>query len=110
MANGLVAQFIEFVRKYGVLGLAIGFVTGGAATDLVKVLTTSILEPLVQWIVGLFGKDAFSALNVAVGDLTFKFGDLLLGLVNFLAIMGVIFLLVKFVFSKWMTDDEKKKV
>lgn len=106
----MVAEFIEFVRKYGVIGLAIGFVTGTAATQFVNVLSASLLTPLVEQVVNLFGENAFQSLNVGFNGSTFAFGDIISGLINFLAIMAFVFLLVKFVISKWMTDDEKGKV
>ena len=114
MKKGLVAEFMEFVQKYGVIGLAIGFVTGTAASDFVKVLSTNILSPIVAWIVNLFGKGAFEALNVKVGEganqLVFGFGNVVEGLVTFLAVMGFVFVLVKFVINKMMNDSDHKNV
>jgi large conductance mechanosensitive channel len=110
MSKGMLAEFSEFVQKYGVIGLAIGFVTGGAASDLVKVLTANLLNPIVEWIVNLFGKGAFDKLNIVAGDVTFGFGNVIQGLVQFLAVMAFVFMLVKFVINKFMSDDDHKKV
>jgi large conductance mechanosensitive channel len=106
-----VSEFIEFVKKYGVIGLAIGFVTGTAASDFVKILSTNILTPLVGWMINLFGQDAFVKMNVNIGSgVTLGFGNVLSGLITFLSVMAFIFVLVKFVINKFMTDADHKSV
>ncbi|KXK11088.1 MAG: Large-conductance mechanosensitive channel [Microgenomates bacterium OLB23] len=40
-------QFFEFVREQGVIGLAIGFILGGAVTKLVAAFVQDIINPLV---------------------------------------------------------------
>jgi len=44
------AQFVDFIRKQGVAGLAIGFILGGAVSKVVTALIEDIINPLV----GLF--------------------------------------------------------
>ena len=38
---------MEFLRKYGIIGLAIAFIIGGAAGRLVSALVTDILMPII---------------------------------------------------------------
>ena len=113
-AGGFLQEFLEFVRKFGVIGIAIGIVAGNAATAFVGVLSANLLTPIVTWVVNLFGKGAFNALNVTVGSgadaYVFGFGNIIEGLINFLAVLAVIFLIVKLVVNRFMTEDEKKKV
>ena len=109
MSKSMLVEFSEFVQKYGVIGLAIGFVTGSAASDFVKVLSANILSPIVAWIVNLFGKGTFEKLNVVVGDVTFGFGNVIEGLISFSAVMAFVFILVKFVINKFMSEEENKK-
>lgn len=107
----MIQEFVEFVQKYGVIGLAIGFVTGQAATAFVGVLAKEILTPVVSWIINLFGEGTFEKLNVNIGNnLTLGFGNVISGLITFLAVMMFVFLLVKFVINKFMSDDDHKKV
>jgi large conductance mechanosensitive channel len=109
--KSMIAEFTEFVQKYGVAGLAIGFVTGTAASDFVKIISENILTPIVAWIVGLFGKDAFNNLNVKVTDgVTLGFGNVISGLISFLAVMAFVFVIVKFVLNKMMSDADHKSV
>lgn len=109
--KSMIEEFVAFVRKYGVLGLAIGFVTGKAAADFVAILSSKFIQPLVGWVLSFVSPKAFAALNVAINDqVVFGFGDILKGLIDFLAIMLVIFILVKFVFSKLMNDTDHAKV
>lgn len=104
-------EFIVFVQKYGVIGLAIGFITGSAAVAFVKVLSDSLLTPIVSWIINLFGKNAFNSLNVDIGQgIELKFGDVLNGLITFLSVLAFVYLLVKFVINRFMTEDDHKKV
>ncbi len=50
VVKGSVAEFLEFVRKQGVIGLAIGIILGTAVTKLVA----SLVKDLVNPIVGIF--------------------------------------------------------
>lgn len=107
----IVQQFIEFVQKYGVLGLAIGFVTGKAASDFVAILSKNLIQPIVGWVLSFISPKAFEFLNIKISDdVIFGFGEILKGLIDFLAIMLVIFLLVKYLFSKLMHDTDHSKI
>ncbi len=44
--------FIEFIRKQGVIGLAIGFILGGAINKLVSSLVTDIVQPAIGFVFG----------------------------------------------------------
>lgn len=107
----LIQEFLDFVKKYGVLGLAIGFVTGGAASDFVKILSTHLIQPIVAWVLSFVSPKAFDFFNIHIKDgVDFGFGYILKGLIDFLAIMLVIFLLVKYLFSKLMHDTDHSKI
>ncbi len=81
--------FVEFVRKQGVVGLAIGFVLGGAVQKLVSALVEDIINPLV----GLaLGRAADLSLSVwVVGGATIKWGDFASRLIDFLIIALVVY-------------------
>jgi len=44
--------FLEFIRERGVLGLAVGFILGGAVTRVVTSFLTDILNPFLGLILG----------------------------------------------------------
>jgi hypothetical protein len=45
--GSVLREFLEFLKEYKVIGLAIGFVMGAAATDLVKSIVSNLIMPLV---------------------------------------------------------------
>lgn len=97
-------EFLEFIQKYGVLGLAIGVVTGGAVKTLVDSLVTNLISPLLAKVGGLDNlKDAW----IISG---FKFGAFTADLINFLILMLVIFLTIKFFIGRFLSEDEHKKI
>lgn len=40
-------EFIDFLNKYGVIGLAVAFVIGAAVTKLVSALVTDMIMPII---------------------------------------------------------------
>jgi large conductance mechanosensitive channel len=39
--------FLDFIREQGAVGLAVGFILGGAVSDLVKSIIDNIVNPLL---------------------------------------------------------------
>ena len=50
--KGQMSGFIEFVRERGVVGLAIGFVLGGAVSKVTTSFSTDILNPIIALLYG----------------------------------------------------------
>jgi len=46
-----VREFLEFVKKYQVVGLAVAFVIGAASTKLVSAIVNDIVMPIVAVVV-----------------------------------------------------------
>jgi len=85
-------EFMEFLNKYGVIGLAIGFIIGGAAGALVSALVGDIFMPIITFFLpGGDWKTAF----IAIGTQQIKYGDFIGVLINFIIIALIVFLLVK---------------
>ena len=82
------SEFMAFLKQYGVIGLAIAVIIGGKAGDLVKAIVDGLLMPIVAMLTG--GTD-LTSLNTA----TFKFGDVLSALINFIIVAFLIFLFAK---------------
>lgn len=81
--------FIEFVRTQGVVGLAVGFILGGAVSDLVKSLIDNIINPIL----GLLLNQAkgLTEATFTIGMAIVKYGALINSLINFLVIALVVY-------------------
>jgi len=44
--------FIDFIRNYGVIGLAVGFILGGALSSVVSALVNDIINPILGVLLG----------------------------------------------------------
>jgi large conductance mechanosensitive channel len=85
-------EFMGLLNKYGVIGLAIGFIMGGAASRFVTALVQDMLMPFVGIMIpgGEWRKITFD-----LGPVKLLIGDFVGAMIDFLIIAVVIFLLVK---------------
>jgi len=102
-ARGFEEEFVEFLKKNQVLGLAVAFIIGTAATALVAALVKDIVMPVVGVI--LPGGNWQTAL-LPVGPINFMAGDFVGAMINFIIIALVVFMLVKYI----MKADMSKKI
>ncbi len=88
--------FMEFVRKQGVVGLAVGLAIGTQVTVFIKDIVASIIDPLIGLILG--NADGLKAMvwSVHVGDraATFKLGQVAYSFLVFLAVCAVVYFVV----------------
>ncbi|MFZ2455821.1 MAG: MscL family protein [Candidatus Altiarchaeia archaeon] len=93
----MLSEFMEFLKKYQVLGLAVAFIIGGAASKLVTAMVNDLIMPLV----GLFvpGGD-WRTIVFPVGSAKFLVGDFLGAIVDFVIIAAVVFTIVKFIMKE----------
>jgi large conductance mechanosensitive channel len=102
-AKGFNEEFMEFLQKYQVIGLAVAVVIGTAATKLVNSTVTDIIMPIIA-VVTPSGDWQSSVLQI--GPLKFLLGDYVGAIIDFVIIALVIFLAVKYV----MKGDVSKKI
>jgi large conductance mechanosensitive channel len=102
-AKGFNQEFMEFLQKYQVIGLAVAFVIGTAASKLVTSLVADIIMPIVG-VLTPGGNWRESVLQI--GPVKFLMGDFVGAIIDFLIIAVVIFLTVKYV----MKGDTTKKI
>jgi len=86
----MIQEFMNFLREKGVVGLAVGVVTGGAVTKMVTSLVENIISPLVGAMTGAAGD--LAALTFTVAGVTFKYGAVLTSLIDLIAVLLVIYL------------------
>ena len=84
-------DFVEFIRKYRVLGLAVAFIMATYVGLLVSALVNDLIMPIFQYIPGLNQLDKLSDWQVGY----FFIGDFLATTITFIIISLVIFLIVK---------------
>jgi large conductance mechanosensitive channel len=101
--TGFNDEFMEFLKKYQVIGLAVAVVIGTAATKLVNSTVTDLVMPVVS-IVTPSGNWQTAVLEI--GPLKFLLGDYLSAIIDFWIIALVIFLAVKYL----MKGDMGKKI
>ena len=85
-------EFKEFISKGNVMDLAIGVIIGSAFSDIVKALTSSFIQPLLNLIGGAEVKG-----TIPLGDSgqALDYGAFLTAVINFLIVAFVLFLMVK---------------
>lgn len=97
------SDFMDFVRKQSVLGLAVGFILGGAVSKVVTALVTDIINPLLSIVLG--ATDNLKALKMTVGSVEILWGDFVSVTIDFLIIALVVYYGVKLL----GIEAEKKK-
>ncbi|MDP3093934.1 MAG: MscL family protein [bacterium] len=85
--------FIDFIRRQGVVGLAVGFILGGAVAKLVSALIQDLISPFIGLITGSAGGLAEAALNI--GPINLMWGHFLSVLIDFLVIAIVVYFGIK---------------
>jgi large conductance mechanosensitive channel len=85
-------EFMGFLNKYGVIGLAIGFIMGGAASRFVTALVQDMLMPFIGIMIP---GGEWRKIIVELGPIKLLIGDFTGALIDFSIIAVVIFLLVK---------------
>jgi large conductance mechanosensitive channel len=91
--KGLWNEFIDFISKYKVLGMAVAFILGLYLGSLVKALVDDLIMPIVQ-----FATPGIAWESIEVGP--FRIGHFIGSLITFMIVAFVIFLIVK-ITRKW---------
>lgn len=104
--KGPIQEFIRFLQKFGVIGLAIAVVIGAASSKLISSLVTDLINPLI----GLALQDIgdLNQLSYTINDSTFSYGNFIASVIDFLIIAFVVFLLYKQL-SKFKIVEDKTK-
>ena len=82
-------SFLEFIRERGVVGLAVGFILGGAVSQLVASFINDILNPLLGLVLGSVGGLKTATFSVLGANIAW--GDFVTVLINFIVVAAVVF-------------------
>ncbi len=92
MIKGKVSGFMDFVREQGVVGLAVGFILGGAVSKTVSSLVDNIVNPFV----GLaLGKVDLAEKMTTIGTASIKWGAFISTIVDFIIVAAVVYFGIK---------------
>lgn len=86
-------DFIDFIRKQGVVGLAIGFILGGSVSKVVSALVQDILNPIVGLVLGSAQDLAEASINI--GPAKIMWGHFIGSLVDFILVAAVVYFIFK---------------
>lgn len=107
--KGFTQEFVFFLKTFGIIGLAIAFIIGQAASQLVTAFVNDIIDPII----GLFLPGGnLSGLSVQVpnlyGDATsdFRYGDLIANIIDFMVIALIVFILYKQLSKRGFVEDK----
>jgi large conductance mechanosensitive channel len=86
--KGKMTGFMDFIREQGVVGLAIGFVLGGAVSKTVTSLVDNIINPLVGL---LMGKVDLVDKVLVIGSANIKWGAFASTIIDFVIVAAVVY-------------------
>lgn len=96
--------FVDFIREQGVVGLAVGFILGGAVSKLVASLVHDIINPVVGIVLGMAGD--LSSRNLSIGPINLLWGSFVSAFIDFVILAAVVYFGVK---SLGLDKLDKKK-
>jgi large conductance mechanosensitive channel len=114
--KGLWAEFMDFLSKYKVMGLAVAFIMGVYLGSLVQALVKDLVMPTIGLVIPGLGNLATFRIGIPptpfdsegkpptdyVGQI-FGIGDFLVALITFIIVAFVVFILVK-ITKRWGTE------
>ena len=109
--QSFVQEFMGFLKTFGIIGLAIAFVIGAAASKLVTALVNDIITPIVG--LALPSGDLKSLMVSVTNDITgavseFKYGDFIANIIDFVIIAVIVFIAYKLLSRFKLVDDKTK--
>jgi len=96
--KGMWNEFMDFISKYKVMGLAVAFIIGLYLGALVQSLVSDLIMPVIG--LALPGLGNLATYTVTVSNQDFGIGSFLVALITFIIVAFVIFILVK-ITKRW---------
>lgn len=96
--KGMWNEFMDFLSKYKVMGLAVAFIMGVYLGNLVQALVRDLVMPIIG--LAIPGLENLSTFEIPIASQKFQVGDFLVYLITFIIVAFVIFLIVK-ITKRW---------
>ena len=125
--KGFFGEFKEFITRGNVLDMAVGVIIGGAFTAIVTALTGGILQPIINYLIGLMlGNASLEACRTILGNPVYTVNDLgekvvdwsktnfidwgsfISAIINFLLVALILFLIIKAINRVHQAGQEAK--
>src|ERR671939_1261759 len=109
--RSLAQEFFDFLKTFGIIGLAIAFIIGQAASRLVTALVEDIIDPLIGLFLpaGSLESMSIKVTNIAGSTSEFRYGDLISNIIDFLIIALIVFLAYKQLSKYKIVEEDKTK-
>ena len=98
--KGLWGEFMDFLSKYQIMGLAAGFIIALYLGALVLALVKDFIMPIIGLILNPLGLGNLATASTTFSKQIFGYGDFLIALITFLIVALVVFLIVK-ITKRW---------
>ena len=85
-------EFLEFLKNYGVLGLAIAVIIGVKANAMVSALVDGILMPIITV---FLPAGEWREATLDIGDVSLVWGPLLAAVLDFVIVAFIVFMIAK---------------
>ncbi len=85
--------FMEFIRAQGVVGLAVGFILGGAVSKVVASLVGDLITPILG--IALGAAQGLREAHLMLGPAKITYGNFINTMIDFLVIAMVVYFGVK---------------
>jgi len=95
--NLFLKEFLQFLKEYSILGVAVGLVIGAAVNSLVQSIVTGLITPMIQL---LLPSGFLKTLVYTYNGVTFQFGPVIDAFLNFLIIAFLFFFFAKVFFRQ----------
>ena len=107
----LAQEFFDFLKTFGIIGLAIAFVIGLAASRLVTAFVNNIIDPFIGLFLPAGSLESMSVkvTNIAGSTSEFRYGDLISNIIDFLIIALIVFLAYKQLSKYKIVEEDKTK-
>lgn len=99
----MIKEFLEFLREYKVIALAVAFIIGTAVNTLVKSLVDNIIMPLIT---PFIPEGGWKTATISIGPIVIGWGAFLGDCINFVIIAFVVFIIAK----KVMKQERVEKI
>ena len=94
--KGFVKEFVNFLQTFGIIGLAIAFIIGAAASALMSALVNDLINPLIGLVLpGVLATVSYQTTSLSGKSLTFGYGHFISQVINFLIVALVVFAMYK---------------